>query len=166
MWRTGGSRERFDVQQFYGPLYPDKRTDAMGKTLRWVIPGSRLLLTHRAARLQSGSPAMGVVKLPRVCELSFHSKSDEVASKGVKREGLSLWDVLPRVCGGHAALTVQPAIRVRQTLIWSRFTLCFIRARRGKRAHPISNREFAQGSRRARAADQSHWAKKSEALRF
>ena len=104
---------------------------------------------------------MGVVKLPRVCELSFHSKSDEVASKGVKREGLSLWDVLPRVCGGHAALTVQPAIRVRQSLIWSRFTLCFIRARRGKRAHPISNREFAQGSRRARAAYQSHWAKKT-----
>ena len=61
---------------------------------------------------------MGVVKLPRVCELSFHSESDEVASKGVKREGLSLWDVLPRVCGGHAALTVQPAIRVRQTLIF------------------------------------------------
>ena len=60
---------------------------------------------------------MGVVKLPRVCELSFHCKSDEVASKGVKRGGLSLWDVLPLVCGGHAALTVQPAIRVRQTLI-------------------------------------------------
>jgi hypothetical protein len=131
-----------------------------------TFAGAACLPTHGAAILQSGSPAMGVVKLPRVCELGFHSKSDEVASKGVKREGLTLWDVLPRVCGGHAALTVQPAIRVRQTLIWSRFTLCFIRARRGKRAHPISNREFAQGSRRARAADQSHWAKKSEALRF
>jgi hypothetical protein len=59
-------------------------------------------------------PAMGIVKLPRVCELSFHNKSDEVASNegwGVK--GLDLWDVLPRVCGGHVALTVQPAIRVQ-----------------------------------------------------
>jgi len=28
----------------------------MGKTLRWVIPGSRLLLTDRAAILLSGSP--------------------------------------------------------------------------------------------------------------
>ena len=28
-------------------------------------------------------------------------------------KGLSLWDVLPLVCGRHAALTVQPAIRVR-----------------------------------------------------
>jgi hypothetical protein len=57
---NGGSRERFDVQQFYGPLYPDKRTDAMGKTLRWVIPGSRLLVSCpielpscRAAPLQA-----------------------------------------------------------------------------------------------------------------
>jgi hypothetical protein len=39
------------VQQFYGPLYPRNRTDAMGKNLRWVIPGSRLLLTDRAAIL-------------------------------------------------------------------------------------------------------------------
>ena len=28
----------------------------MGKTLRWVIPGSRLLATDRAAILQSGLP--------------------------------------------------------------------------------------------------------------
>jgi hypothetical protein len=28
----------------------------MGKTLRWVIPGSRLLATDRAAILKSGSP--------------------------------------------------------------------------------------------------------------
>jgi hypothetical protein len=28
----------------------------MGKTLRWVIPGSRLLATDRAAMLRSGSP--------------------------------------------------------------------------------------------------------------
>jgi hypothetical protein len=34
-----------------GRLYPPHRTDAMGKTLRWVIPGSRLLLTDRAAIL-------------------------------------------------------------------------------------------------------------------
>jgi hypothetical protein len=39
-----------------GRLYPPHGIDAMGKTLRWVIPGSRLLPTHRAARLQSGSP--------------------------------------------------------------------------------------------------------------
>jgi len=31
------------------PLYPRHRTDAMGKTLRWVILGSRLLLTDKAA---------------------------------------------------------------------------------------------------------------------
>ena len=48
---AGGSRERLDVRQFYGPLYPRNRIDAMGKTSRWVIPGSRLLLTHRAAIL-------------------------------------------------------------------------------------------------------------------
>jgi hypothetical protein len=53
---AGGSRECLDVRQFYGPLYPRNRTDAMGKTVRWVIPGSRLLLTRRAATLQSGSP--------------------------------------------------------------------------------------------------------------
>jgi hypothetical protein len=32
-----------------GRLYLPRGIDAMGKTLRWVIPGSRLLLTHRAA---------------------------------------------------------------------------------------------------------------------
>jgi hypothetical protein len=32
-----------------GRLYPPHGIDAMGKTLRWVIPGSRLLLTDRAA---------------------------------------------------------------------------------------------------------------------
>jgi hypothetical protein len=48
---AGGSWERLEVQQFYGPLYPRNRTDAMGKNLRWVIPGSRLLLTDRAAIL-------------------------------------------------------------------------------------------------------------------
>ena len=31
---AGGSRERLEVRQFYGPLYPRNRTDAMGKTLR------------------------------------------------------------------------------------------------------------------------------------
>jgi hypothetical protein len=46
---AGGSRERLDVRQFYGPLDPHNRIAAMGKTLRWVIPGSRLLLTDRAA---------------------------------------------------------------------------------------------------------------------
>jgi hypothetical protein len=48
---AGGSRERLDVRQFYGPLYPDDRIDAMGKTLRGDVPGSRLLLTDRAAIL-------------------------------------------------------------------------------------------------------------------
>ncbi len=48
---AGGSRERLEVWQFYGPLYPPHGTDAMGKTLRWVIPGSRLLLNDRAAIL-------------------------------------------------------------------------------------------------------------------
>jgi len=46
-----GSRERLDVWQFYGPLYPRNRIDALGKTSRWVIPGSRLLLTDKAAIL-------------------------------------------------------------------------------------------------------------------
>ena len=46
---AGGSRERLEVWQFYGPLYPPPGTDAMGKTLCWVIPGNRLLLTDRAA---------------------------------------------------------------------------------------------------------------------
>jgi len=31
---AGGSRERLEVRQFYGPLYPHNRVDAMGKTLR------------------------------------------------------------------------------------------------------------------------------------
>ena len=31
---AGGSRERLDVRQFYRPLYPDNKIDAMGKTLR------------------------------------------------------------------------------------------------------------------------------------
>jgi hypothetical protein len=34
-----------------GRLYPQHGVDALGKTLRWVVPGSRLLLTHRAAML-------------------------------------------------------------------------------------------------------------------
>jgi hypothetical protein len=37
------------VWQFYELLHPPHGIDAMGKTLRWVIPGSRLLLTDRAA---------------------------------------------------------------------------------------------------------------------
>jgi hypothetical protein len=48
---AGGFRERLKVRQFYGPLYPRNTTDAMGKTLRWVIRGSRLLATDRAAIL-------------------------------------------------------------------------------------------------------------------
>jgi hypothetical protein len=40
---AGGSRERLEVRQFYGPLYPGDRIDAIGKTSRWVVPGSRLL---------------------------------------------------------------------------------------------------------------------------
>jgi hypothetical protein len=46
---AGGSRERLDVQQFYGRSYPHDRIETMGKTLRWVIPGNRLLETDRAA---------------------------------------------------------------------------------------------------------------------
>jgi len=46
---AGGSRERLEVWQFYGPLYLPHEIGAMGKTLRWVIPGSRLLLSDRAA---------------------------------------------------------------------------------------------------------------------
>ena len=36
---------------FMGRLYPPHRIDAMSKTLRWVNPGSCLLLTDRAAIL-------------------------------------------------------------------------------------------------------------------
>jgi hypothetical protein len=31
---AGGSRERLDVRQFYGPSYPRNRIEAMGKTSR------------------------------------------------------------------------------------------------------------------------------------
>jgi hypothetical protein len=48
---AGGSRERLEARQFYGPLGPHNTIDAMGKTLRWVIPGSRLLPTDRGAIL-------------------------------------------------------------------------------------------------------------------
>ena len=58
-----------------GRLYPPHRTDAMGKTLRWVIPGSRLLLTHRAAMLQSGLP-----------DIAFRSL-DDGATSGVSDDG-------------------------------------------------------------------------------
>jgi hypothetical protein len=52
---AGGSRERLEMWQFYGPLYLPHGIGAMSKTVRWVIPGSRLLLTDRAATLLSGS---------------------------------------------------------------------------------------------------------------
>jgi hypothetical protein len=48
---AGGSRERLEVWQFYEPLYPSHGIDALGKTLPWVIPGSRLLAIDRAAIL-------------------------------------------------------------------------------------------------------------------
>lgn len=47
---AGGSRERLAVWQFYWPLYPSIGIDAMGRTLRWAIPGSRL------PAIQSGRP--------------------------------------------------------------------------------------------------------------
>jgi hypothetical protein len=61
MWQlypllAGGSRERLDVRQFYGPRSPLRTASTLGKTLRWVIPGSRLLPNDRSAILQSGSP--------------------------------------------------------------------------------------------------------------
>jgi hypothetical protein len=31
---AGGSRERLEVRQFYGPLYPHNTIEAMGQTLR------------------------------------------------------------------------------------------------------------------------------------
>jgi hypothetical protein len=48
---AGGSRECLEVWQFYGPVVSAAGIDAMGKTLHWVMPGSRLLPTHRAATL-------------------------------------------------------------------------------------------------------------------
>ena len=39
-----------------GRLYSPHGTDAMVKTLRWVIPWSRLLLADRAAIFYSGLP--------------------------------------------------------------------------------------------------------------
>ena len=84
---------------------------------RWAIRGSRLLHpvfggtrgnTNDARRTftrQSGSPAMGIVKLLRARELGFHfCKSDEVASKRVRVERFYLWNVLPRVHGRLASL--------------------------------------------------------------
>ncbi|HXM01662.1 MAG TPA: hypothetical protein VN939_03615, partial [Chthoniobacterales bacterium] len=61
-------RERLDVRQFYGPSYPRNRTDAIGKTLCWVIPGSRLLATDRDAILLSG--------LPDVASRSFRRRGE------------------------------------------------------------------------------------------
>ena len=51
-----------------GRLYPPPGIDAMGKTLSWVIPGSRLLATDRAAKLQSG--------LPDVASRSFRRRGE------------------------------------------------------------------------------------------
>jgi hypothetical protein len=48
---AGGSRERLEVWQFYGRSYPPHGIEAMDKTSRWVIPGSRLPLNDRAAIL-------------------------------------------------------------------------------------------------------------------
>jgi hypothetical protein len=67
-------------------------------------------------------------------------------------------------CLGYAvgvlAMTVQPAIRVRLTLIEPAHIMLLYEARRGKRAHPIFRRVFAQGSLRARAAYQSQSRKR------
>ena len=59
---AGGSRERLDVRQVYGPLYPSN-TDAMSKTLRWAIPGS----SRRSARSHL---EMGRDEVPRKREKS------------------------------------------------------------------------------------------------
>jgi hypothetical protein len=40
---AGGSRERLEVWQFFEWLHRPRGIDAMGKTSRWVILGSRLL---------------------------------------------------------------------------------------------------------------------------
>ena len=48
---ASGCRERLEVWQFYGPVVSAAPNRRDCKTLRWVIPGSRLLLTHRAAIL-------------------------------------------------------------------------------------------------------------------
>jgi organic hydroperoxide reductase OsmC/OhrA len=47
-----------------------RERDAMSKTWRWVIPGSRLLPTDRAALLQSGSPP-DVHRIRQASNLSF-----------------------------------------------------------------------------------------------
>jgi hypothetical protein len=48
---AGGSRERLEMWQFYSPVVSAAHgIDAMDKTLRWVIPGSRLLPLHRTAK--------------------------------------------------------------------------------------------------------------------
>jgi hypothetical protein len=65
---AGGSRERLEVWQFYGPLLAADGTDAMGKTLRWVIPGSRLLPSDRTTTLRSGSPPGAAARIDRLPE--------------------------------------------------------------------------------------------------
>jgi hypothetical protein len=47
---AGGSRQRLELWQFYGRCTPARNRRA-GQKMRWVIPGSRLLLTDRAAIL-------------------------------------------------------------------------------------------------------------------
>jgi hypothetical protein len=47
------------------------RIEAMGKILRWVIPGSRLLATDRATKLQSSSPPGVQSAQPAACLQPF-----------------------------------------------------------------------------------------------
>jgi hypothetical protein len=58
MLAAGGSRERPNALQFYARHFDRSGSEQSRRvqTLRWIIPGSRLLLSGRTAKLQSGSP--------------------------------------------------------------------------------------------------------------
>src|SRR5579871_3880304 len=100
---------------------------------------------------------MGIVKLLRASELGFHFvRATQSRRKEVRVERLIFGTSCLGYTVGLPASDRPTCYPCPAECIWGRLTLCLIRARRGKRAHPISEREFAQGSRRARAAYQSH----------
>jgi hypothetical protein len=68
MLAAGGSREWPNVLQFYASHFDRSASEQSRRinALRWVIRGSRLLLSGRTAKLQSGSPP-GVGQATLLC---------------------------------------------------------------------------------------------------
>ena len=68
---------------FYKALSPPHGTEAMGETLRWDNPGSRLLPSHRDAMLRSGSPPGLGYATP--CSLRGNENGNETLDKNTPR---------------------------------------------------------------------------------